>query len=130
MMTDPIADMLTRIRNAQRARRARVLVPASKMKFAIAEILKTEGYVDSVEKQDGMPAQLVIGLKYNTNNKPVITSLKRESKPGHRAYRKATEMPRILNDFGIAIISTSKGLMTNKQAREQGIGGEVVCSVY
>jgi small subunit ribosomal protein S8 len=130
MMTDPIADMLTRIRNAQAARREIVVVPFSKMKFSIAEIIKTEGYINDVTKrEDGFPAELVITLKYEGRD-GVIQSIKRESKPGHRMYRKYEDLPKILNNFGVAILSTSQGLMTNKKAKELGIGGEVICSIY
>jgi small subunit ribosomal protein S8 len=129
MMTDPIADMLTRIRNAQLVGKTKVDVPFSKLKMRVLEILIEEKYVSKVEKIDGQPQILRVSLSY-VGKKPVIQSIKRESKPGHRAYRKATEMPRILNDYGIAIVSTSKGLMTNKKAREQGVGGEVICSIY
>ena len=129
MMTDPIADMLTRIRNAQMAKRGSVLIPASKLKRAILEILKSNGYVGEINEIDGMPKQFSVALKYEGKT-PMIRSLKRESKPGHRVYRSSAEMPRILNDYGIAIVSTSKGLMTNKEARKDGIGGEIICSVY
>lgn len=129
MMMDPIADMLTRIRNAQLSRKRMVEVPASKLKLSVAKILSEEGYVGSIEVQDGKPQMLLIELKYQ-GKMPAIQNIQRESKPGHRMYRKADEMPKVLNDFGIAIISTSKGLMTNKHARKQGLGGEVICSVY
>lgn len=129
MMTDPIADMLTRIRNAQMARRASVEIPASKLKKAIVQILQSNGYVGDISESEGMPNKLVVELKYH-GKMPAIRSLKRESKPGHRLYKKSEEMPRVLNDYGIAIVSTSKGLMTNKDARTQGIGGEIICSVY
>lgn len=129
MMTDPIADMLTRIRNAQMARLAHVEMPLSKLKKAIADILKNEQYLDGVEVIDGEKPSLRLALRY-AGKQPAIQSITRISKPGHRAYRKADEMPRILNDYGIAIVSTSQGLMTNKQARDLGIGGEVICSVY
>jgi small subunit ribosomal protein S8 len=128
MMSDPIADMLTRIRNAQMARLGRVIVPASKMKKALANILSAEGYIGSVEQNDS-PAELVLELKYE-GKRPAISSIKRESKPGHRMYRKADELPNVLNGYGIAILSTSKGIMTNKDAHKQGIGGEIICSVY
>ena len=128
-MSDPIADMLTRIRNAQRARMRSVEIPASKTKYSIAQILSSEGYVGNIEKRDGNPAILVLELKYE-GKRPAIESLKRESKPGHRKYSKSTELPNILNGYGVAIVSTSKGLMTNKEAKKQGIGGEVICSVY
>lgn len=129
MMTDPIADMLTRIRNAQRSRKPIVEVPYSKMKHAIAEILSKEGYVGAVEKTQSAPQMLVLTLKY-VGRQPAIQSINRESTPGHRVYKQAQELPRVLNDYGIAIVSTSKGLMTNKEARKAGIGGEVICSVY
>ena len=130
MMTDPIADMLTRIRNAQLSRRATVVMPISKVKKAIAEILSKENYIGKVEEVEGnINKNLVIELKYN-GKQPHIKSLVRESKPGHRKYRKADELPRILNGYGIAIISTSQGLMTDKEARKQSMGGEVICSVY
>lgn len=133
MMTDPIADMLTRIRNAQRARLPEVRIPYSKLKMEIAQLLNREGFVGAVEKTEdpavAAASVLSLALKYN-GREPVIQSLKRESKPGHRQYLKAQELPRVLNDFGIAIVSTSRGLMTNKEAKKLGIGGEVICSVY
>ena len=129
MMTDPIADMLTRIRNAQLSRKREVVIPSSKLKKALAEILSKEGYVGDVKTEEGRPVQLVIGLKYE-GKQPAIASIKRESKPGHRKYRKADELPVILNGYGIAIVSTSKGLMTTKQAKKEGIGGEILCSIY
>ncbi len=129
MMTDPIADMLTRIRNAQLAGKRTVEVPASKLKQRLADLLSKEGYIGKVERTDATPAQLVIELKY-VGTKPRIQSITRESKPGHRKYRKADELPRVLNDYGVAIVSTSRGLMTNKDAREAGIGGELLCSIY
>lgn len=128
-MTDPIADMLTRIRNAQRSRKAIVEIPYSNVKQAIATILNKEGYVGSFEKTETQPQMLVLTLKYY-GKQPAIQSIDRESTPGHRVYKKAQELPRILNDYGIAIVSTSQGLMTNKEARKSGIGGEVICSVY
>lgn len=129
MMTDPIADMLTRIRNAQLSKRQNVEVPYSKLKLMIAQILLQGGYVSAVEKSENMPLMLKIGLKYE-GNKPVITSIIRESSPGHRVYRQAGDLPRILNGYGIAVVSTSQGLMTDIDARKKGIGGEVICSVY
>ncbi|MBU0597323.1 30S ribosomal protein S8 [Patescibacteria group bacterium] len=129
MMTDPIADMLTRIRNAQMTKKGVVEMPHSKLKKAIAEILHQEGYVGEIKEEPGIPAKLILVLKYNGKT-PAIQSIKRESKPGHRIYKKADEMPRILNDYGIAIVSTSNGLMTNKKARKLGMGGEIICSVY
>jgi len=130
MMTDPIADMLTRIRNAQAARKDVVRIPLSKIKRRIAEILKAEGYVTDVRTDETeKPVILEISLKYD-GKMPAIQSLKRESTPGHRMYRKTEELPKILNGFGIAIVSTSQGLMTNKEAKKLGIGGEIVCSVF
>ncbi len=130
MMTDTIADMLTRIRNAQMAKKRSLEMPYSKIKFAIAEILKQENYLVKVEKkEDGKFPQLALELKYSANQ-PAIQNIKRESKPGHRQYRKSNELPKILNGYGIAIVSTSQGLMTAKKAKELGIGGELVCSIY
>ena len=129
MMTDPIADMLTRIRNAQQAGKPEVVVPASKLKKTVAEILVTEGYLMNVEEKIGKPNQLVLALKYN-GRQGAIRYLHRESKPGHRQYSASNELPKILNDYGVAIVSTSQGIMTNKKARQLGIGGEVICSVY
>ena len=129
MMMDPIADMLNRIRNAQKAKHATLTVPASKIKHRIAEILCTAGYLTAVSEVEGMPKQLVLTLKYNAGV-PAISAVKRESTPGHRKYTKAVDMPRVLNDFGIAIVSTSAGLMTNKEARQKGVGGEIICSIY
>lgn len=129
-MTDPIADMLTRIRNAQISKKHLVEIPFSKVKLAIANILLKESYLNKVEKTDTNPAILVVELKYIQNKKPAITSLKRESKPGHRVYRKADELPNVLNGYGIAIISTPQGVMTAKEAKKLGLGGEIICSCY
>lgn len=129
MMTDPIADMLTRIRNAHLAKKRDVEIPFSKLKKAVIDILVAEGYVDGVTVKEEMPKMLVATLKYS-GKQPGIQSLVRESKPGHRKYSSAQELPHILNDYGIAIVSTSQGIMTNKDARKRGIGGEVLCSVY
>lgn len=129
MMTDPIADMLNRIRNAQKARHATVDITASKVKHRIAEILLATGYISDIKDVDGMPAKIVLTLKY-VDGQPAIQEVARVSKPGHRKYTKTADMPRILNDYGIAIVSTSSGLMTNKEARQKGVGGEIICSVY
>ncbi len=129
MMTDPIADMLTRIRNAALAHKHTVVIPHSKVKKAIADIFVQEGYAEGVRVDESGFKHLEMVLTYN-GKQPVLQSLKRESKPGHRMYRKAEELPRVLNDYGIAIVSTPKGIMTNKQARKEGIGGEVICSLY
>lgn len=126
---DPIADMLTRIRNAQKTRKVVVEIMASKVNKRIAELLLENGFITEIAERAGMPKRLVLTLKY-VGGVPAIQEIKRESSPGHRKYCKATELPRVLNDYGIAIISTPNGIMTNKNARTQGIGGEVMCSVY
>lgn len=131
VMTDPIADFLTRIRNASRVGHKTVSAPSSNMKEAIAEILKNEGYINSYEVQeDGKQGVITITLKYGRNDEKVITGLKRISKPGLRVYVGADELPKVLNGLGIAIISTSTGVVTDKQARQQGIGGEVLAYVW
>ena len=130
-MTDPIADMLTRIRNANQMRYKEVEVPASKIKVSIAEILKNEGYVaDYKIKKNNVQDIIVLNLKYGQNKERVITGLKRISKPGLCVYAKAEELPRVLNGLGIAIISTSKGLMVDREARKQSLGGEVVAYIW
>jgi small subunit ribosomal protein S8 len=129
-MSDPISDMLTRIRNAQMAEKTTVVMPSSKLKVAIAELLKDEGYVDgfSVIKSDGGKATLEIGLKYYSG-RPVIEKIQRISRPGLRIYKGSEDIPKVMNGLGIAIVSTSKGLMTDRKARANGIGGEVLCVV-
>lgn len=130
-MTDPIADMLTRIRNAIRANKETVEVPSSNMKKAIAEILLNEGYVNSVDfVEDGYNGKLLITLKYIGKKKPVINSLKRASRPGLRVYAGVDNMPRVMDGLGIAILSTNKGIMTDKQAKANNVGGEVLCYVW
>lgn len=130
-ITDPIADMLTRIRNANSAKHETVDVPASNMKKAIAEILNDEGYIKSYQIiEDGKQGVIRIALKYGNNKEKVISGLKRVSKPGLRIYAGAEELPRVLKGLGIAIISTSKGVMTDKEARKQNIGGEVLAFVW
>ena len=130
-MTDPIADMLTRIRNALMVKKETVEIPASNMKKAIAAILLSEGYVKDVKlKEEGYNGTLVITLKYTDARESVIGGLKRVSKPGLRTYSGATEMPKVLGGYGIAIVSTSKGIMTDKQAKAQNVGGEVLCYVW
>jgi small subunit ribosomal protein S8 len=128
-MSDPIADMLTRIRNAQATDKASVLVPASKVKQAIAQVLKDEGYIEdfAVRENDGKPV-IEIGLKYYAG-KPVIEKLERISRPGLRIYKRRDDIPRVMNGLGVAIVSTSKGVMTDRRARETGLGGEVLCIV-
>ncbi|UDG81867.1 30S ribosomal protein S8 [Candidatus Vallotia cooleyia] len=128
-MSDPIADMLTRIRNAQMVRKATVTMPSSKVKVAIAQVLKEEGYIDSFAAQvHGPGTELKISLKYHAG-RPVIEHLERISKPGLRVYRGRDEIPRVMNGLGVAIISTPKGVMTDRKARATGVGGEVVCYV-
>lgn len=131
VMTDPIADMLTRIRNANIARHETVEIPASNMKRAIAMIMLKEGFIKSVEEiDDGKGGILKLTLKYGPNKERVISGLKRISKPGLRVYAKHDELPRVLGGLGIAIISTSKGIMTDKEARKAGVGGEVICYIW
>ena len=131
MVTDPIADMLTRIRNANQMRFKEVEVPASKVKIEIARILKEEGFIiDYKIKKNTIQDILVLLLKYGENKERVITGLKRISQPGLRVYAKADEVPKVLNGLGIAIISTSKGIMTDKESRKQNIGGEVLAYIW
>ena len=130
VVTDPIADMLTRIRNALTAKHESVEIPASKMKKAIADILLNEGYISNVEvKNDDVQGSIVVTLKYSKDGN-VISGLKRISKPGLRVYAKSNEIPKVLNGLGIAILSTSKGIMTDKQARANNLGGEVLAFVW
>ncbi|OZS78540.1 30S ribosomal protein S8 [Tetzosporium hominis] len=130
-MSDPIADMLTRIRNANMVRHEKLEVPASNLKKEIAEILKREGFVRDVEYvEDSKQGIIRIFLKYGQNNERVITGLKRISKPGLRVYAKTNDVPKVLNGLGIALISTSQGLVTDKEARAKQVGGEVVAYVW
>jgi len=128
-MTDPIADMLTRIRNAQQAEKQSVAMPASKLKAAIAQVLKDEGYVDdfAVRELEGR-STLEISLKYYAG-KPVIETIERVSRPGLRIYRPKDNLPKVMNGLGVAIVSTSRGVMTDRKARGLGVGGEVLCIV-
>jgi small subunit ribosomal protein S8 len=128
-MTDPIADMLTRIRNAQSAEKPSVAMPASKVKAAIAQVLKDEGYVEdfAVRELEGRPT-LEISLKYYAG-KPVIEKIERVSRPGLRIYRPKDDLPKVMNGLGVAIVSTSRGVMTDRKARGLGVGGEVLCIV-
>ena len=129
--TDPIADMLTRIRNASAAKHKTVDVPASKMKKAIADILYNEGYIKSVEEiANENQGILRIALKYDENGAKVIAGIKRISKPGLRVYASAEKLPKVLNGLGIALISTSKGIKTDKEARQEGLGGEVLAYIW
>ena len=128
-MSDPIADMLTRIRNAQASEKVTVLMPSSKVKVSIAKVLKDEGYVDNFAERDveGKP-QLEIALKYYAG-KPVIEKIERVSRPGLRIYRGREDIPQVMNGLGVAIVSTSHGVMTDRKARQTGVGGEVLCIV-
>ena len=131
LVNDPIADMLTRIRNGLIAKHDEVIVPASNIKKGIAQILLDEGFIKSVDFiDDGIQGQIKIGLKYQDKKQPVIVGLKRISKPGLRVYASCEELPKVLGGLGIAIISTSKGIMTDKAARKENLGGEVLCYVW
>jgi len=128
-MSDPISDMLTRIRNAQAGEKVSVAMPASKVKAAIAQVLKDEGYIDDYRVQaEGAKSTLEIALKYYAG-RPVIERIERVSKPGLRVYRGSKEIPQVMNGLGVAIVSTSRGVMTDRKARSSGIGGEVICIV-
>lgn len=128
-MCDPVADMLTRIRNAQQSEKQSVAMPSSKLKVAIARVLKDEGYIDDFAlRGDSGRALLEIGLKYYAG-KPVIEKIERVSRPGLRIYRPSDDLPRVMNGLGVAIVSTSKGVMTDRKARGLGVGGEVLCIV-
>jgi small subunit ribosomal protein S8 len=133
MLTDPVADMLTRIRNANKALHDRAEMPSSKLKEQIARILKEEGYVRDyhVEEKEGLPYKvLVVELKYGRGRERVLTGLKRISKPGRRIYAGKDRLPRVLGGMGTAILSTSRGVITSRTAQEEGIGGEVICFVW
>jgi len=127
---DPIADMLTRIRNANRVGRRMVLIPKSKICTGIAQVLKDEGYIEQFDViEDERQGQIRVKLKYSMSGDKVIHEIDRQSKPGRRVYRKVDELPRVLNGMGIVVISTSKGVMSDRQAREQNVGGELLCTV-
>ena len=127
---DPIADMLTRIRNANRVGRRMVLVPLSKICRGIAQVLQDEGYIEEYDViEDGKQGQLRVKLKYSLSGEKVIHDLDRTSKPGRRVYRKVDDLPKVLNGMGIAVVSTSKGVMSDRKAREQNVGGELLCTV-
>ncbi|MBI2473871.1 30S ribosomal protein S8 [Candidatus Uhrbacteria bacterium] len=129
MMTDPISDMLTRIRNAQIVRKSEVVFPYSKIKFAIVKILEKEGYLQKVEKVTEAKFSVIrIELRYH-NDQPKIHMVRRISRPSNRVYAKSTDLPKVLSDIGIAIVSTPNGLMTNKEARARHLGGEVICEI-
>ena len=127
-MSDPIADMLTRIRNGQSAAKVEVVMPASNMKQSIAKVLKDEGYIQDFSASDDVKAEMTVSLKY-FEGRPVIEKIKRVSRPGLRIYKNKDELPKVLNGLGITIVSTSNGMMTDSQARTAGVGGEVVCLV-
>ena len=130
-MTDPIADMLTRIRNANQNKSAEVIIPASKIKLEILNVLKNEGYINEVEfVEDGKQGSIKVTLKYTEKKERVIKGIKRISKPGLRVYASVSDMPKVLNGLGIAVVSTSKGVMTDREARKEHLGGEVLAYVW
>lgn len=127
-MQDPIADMLTRIRNGQAANKVAISMPSSKLKVAIANVLAAEGYIESVKVLEGAKPELEITLKY-FQGKPVVESIQRVSRPGLRIYKRKDELPKVMGGLGVAIVSTSKGVMTDRVARQAGLGGEIICYV-
>ena len=127
-MQDPIADMLTRIRNGQAANKVAINMPSSKLKVAIANVLAAEGYIESVKVLEGSKPELEITLKY-FQGKPVVESIQRVSRPGLRIYKRKDELPKVMGGLGVAVISTSKGVMTDRAARQAGLGGEIICYV-
>ncbi|MDY4280625.1 MAG: 30S ribosomal protein S8 [[Pasteurella] mairii] len=127
-MQDPIADMLTRIRNGQAAKKVAISMPSSKLKVAIANVLAAEGYIESVKVSEGVKPELEITLKY-FQGKPVVESIQRVSRPGLRIYKRKDELPKVMGGLGVAVISTSKGVMTDRAARQAGLGGEIICYV-
>ena len=127
-MQDPIADMLTRIRNGQAANKVAISMPSSKLKVAIANVLASEGYIESVKVVEGVEPELEITLKY-FQGKPVVESIQRISRPGLRIYKRKDELPKVMGGLGIAVVSTSKGVMTDRAARQAGLGGEIICYV-
>ncbi|ERH28694.1 30S ribosomal protein S8 [Haemophilus influenzae] len=127
-MQDPIADMLTRIRNGQAANKVAISMPSSKLKVAIANVLADEGYIESVKVIEGVKPELEITLKY-FQGKPVVESIQRISRPGLRIYKRKDELPKVMGGLGIAVVSTSKGVMTDRAARQAGLGGEIICYV-
>lgn len=130
-MTDPIADMLTRLRNAIAAKHQRVDIPASKLKMEVARILKEEGYINNYNlRGEGIKKTIVVFLRYDAKGSSTITHLSRVSKPGRRVFMGALEIPKVLNGYGINVVSTSRGLMTGKRARQENIGGEVLAEIY
>lgn len=132
MLTDPISDMLTRIRNATMARHERVSVPASRLKRAVAEILASEGYVSSVQTESGDDGResLTLVLKYGRDRSPVIEGIRRVSRPGRRVYVACDDIAKVRSGLGISVLSTSRGVMSDREARKQGVGGELLCEVW
>ncbi len=128
-MQDPLADMFTRIRNAQMSEKATVTMPSSKVKVSVAEVLKSEGYIAGYAVNEGAKPELEVELKY-FEGRPVIEKISRYSRPGLRQYKSATELPKVNGGLGVAIVSTSKGVMTDRAARQAGVGGEVICTVF
>jgi small subunit ribosomal protein S8 len=130
MHQDPVSDLLTRVRNASMARHSRVAVPSSKLKLEILKLLKQEGFISDYSVSDKYHGVIKIYLKYNSDGKPTITKIKKISKPSIRVYSKAKEVPNALNGYGVTIISTSKGIMTDRDAKKNNVGGEVLCQVW
>jgi small subunit ribosomal protein S8 len=130
MVSDPISDMLARIRNAQIARLERTDIPLSKLKRSVAELLKREGYVSDVSSEAGTPGKLTVVLKYGTGHQGAIAGMRRRSRPGRRLYVGHNDLPKVMNGLGIAILSTSRGVMTDKDARREQVGGELLCEVW
>lgn len=128
-MQDPIADFLTRIRNAQQARHNAVSMPSSKLKLAISQVLRDEGYIDDIQVTDGVKPELTLTLRYHEGN-PVIRELRRVSRPGLRIYKGRDELPAVCSGYGVAIVSTAAGVKTDRVARRAGVGGEVLCTVF
>jgi len=130
MMTDPIADMLTRIRNAAQAQHQHTVLPSSKLKVQVAEILKQEGFIDDYSVEEGIPNTLTIALKYSRDRQSAFAGMRRASRPGRRFYVGHRDIPRVQNGMGVAILSTSAGVMTDRDARDKRVGGEVLCEVW
>ncbi len=128
-MQDPVADLLARVKNAQQARHATATMPSSKLKVAIVRVLRDEGYLDEFTVTDGVKPTLTVTLRYH-GGKPVIEDLKRVSRPGLRVYKGQGELPKVRNGFGVAIVSTASGVMTDRAARRAGLGGEILCTVF
>jgi small subunit ribosomal protein S8 len=131
-MTDPVGDMLTRIRNASRAGHEKVMIPGSKLKERIASVLKDEGFISDIviHREEKKSGEITVMLKYGPNRQPAISEIRRVSRPGLRRYVPSAEIPRVLNGMGIAIVSTSKGILVDRECRKQNVGGELICTVY